>query len=192
MSEKSKSQEIKRHNSYSDNEFGKMILVHRNELIKFLIPKTNSLSNAEDIISTTFYKAYKFKNKYEEGTNLRAWLYTIALNEFINEYRKKMIKFTDYVDNEQMAIIKRKENDQFENDHLKKMLSDDIYKALNKLAPNYKFIIIACDLHGYSYEEAAAITNVPPGTLRSRLFRARNILAEQLQHLKPKNSKRKV
>ena len=140
---------------------------------------------SKDLVQDTYLKAYRFINSFQEGTNAKAWLYRILKNSFINDYRKK---------SKQPSKVDYQEVEQFYNSEdtpsnatvdlrmetTKDMIGDEISNALNSLAIDFRTVIILCDLEGFTYEEMAKILDIPIGTVRSRLHRARNLLREKL------------
>lgn len=164
------------------NEF----MPHIEALKTFAFHLTYSDADADDLIQETYMKAFKFMDKYEKGTNAKAWLFKILKNAYINEYRKK-VKSPQKVDVDDVGLVKTTEN---QNERLKADLRDDIYtnelgdevtKALDKLPEDFRTVILLCDIEGFSYEEMSKIIDIPVGTIRSRLFRARNALKELLK-----------
>lgn len=162
-----------------DNEF----LPHIDSLYNFGFYLTNDEEEAKDLLQETYLRAYKYINYYEKGTNAKAWLLRILKNTFINEYRKKSKKpahlsFEDYYnpdESEETGFIDLRE-EVFDN-----LIGDEISKALNSLPVDYRLIILLCDIEGFKYEEIAKIIDVPIGTVRSRLHRARNMLKDKLK-----------
>ncbi len=159
---------------------------HIEALKTFAFHLTYNEADADDLIQETYMKAFKFMDKYEKGTNAKAWLFKILKNAYINEYRKK-VKSPQKVDVDDVGLVKTTEN---QNERLKADLRDDIYtnelgdevtKALDKLPEDFRTVILLCDIEGFSYEEMSKIIDIPVGTIRSRLFRARNALKELLK-----------
>lgn len=147
---------------------------------------TRNPEDAEDLIQETFFKAYKYYDKFEEGTNLKAWLFRIMKNSFINGYRKRQNKpvesaFADIEDAfenqvlEEASQIKNPEEELFDS-----VLDEDVQNAIDSLRDDYRLVILLVDLEGFSYKEAAEILEVPVGTVMSRLYRGRRILESTL------------
>lgn len=142
--------------------------------------------DANDLVQETYLKAYRFIDKYEPGTNPKAWLFRILKNAFINQYRKRSrqpnkVDLEDYItyhDSEEGSYAGYSDlrQDMFEN-----MMGDEITMAINKLPEDFKIVILLCDIEGFTYEEISKIVSIPIGTVRSRLHRARNTLKENLQ-----------
>ncbi|MCE2996124.1 MAG: sigma-70 family RNA polymerase sigma factor, partial [Flammeovirgaceae bacterium] len=118
-------------------------------------------------------------------TNAKAWLFRILKNSFINDYRKKS-KEPAKVDYQEVETyynseeVDRQITPDLRVESLKDMIGDEISNALNSLDVDFKTVIILCDLEGFKYEEMAKILDIPIGTVRSRLHRARNLLKEKL------------
>jgi len=166
--------------------FQSEFMPHIGALKTFAFHLTYNEADADDLVQETYMKAFKFIEKYEKGTNAKAWLFKILKNAYINEYRKKA-KNPQKVDVEDVGLVRTTEN---QNERLKADLRDDIYtnemgdeitRAMDKLPEDFKTVILLCDIEGFSYEEMSKIIDIPVGTIRSRLFRARNALKELLK-----------
>lgn len=156
-------------------------------LYNFAFHLTYNEEDANDLVQETYLKAYKYVENYEEGTNAKAWLFRILKNAFINEYRKK-VKRPKKVDFEEIISYQNEESDTAYSGYhdLRKeiyqgMMGDEITNAINSLALDYRTVILLCDIEGFKYDEIAAIIDVPLGTVRSRLHRARHLLKEKLK-----------
>lgn len=165
-----------------DTEF----MPHIDSMYNFAYRLTFDEDDSKDLVQDTYLKAYRFINSFQEGTNAKAWLYRILKNSFINDYRKK---------SKQPSKVDYQEVEQFYNSEdtpssatvdlrletTKDMIGDEITNALNSLAIDFRTVVILCDLEGFTYEEMAKILDIPIGTVRSRLHRARNLLREKLE-----------
>jgi RNA polymerase sigma-70 factor (ECF subfamily) len=143
--------------------------------------------DAEDLVQETYLKAYKYYDKFEEGTNLKAWLFKILKNTFINSYRKKQQAppKADFADiEESFESIVRDDNNQLprnpEDELLEKVLDEDVQQAIEELPHDYRMVVLLADLEGFSYKEIADILEIPVGTVMSRLYRGRRLLEEAL------------
>ena len=131
-------------------------------------------------------KAFRFIQSFEQGTNAKAWLFRILKNSFINEYRKKSKKPAT-VDYQEVEAFYNSDDVDYQStsdlraESVKDMLGDEISNALNALAVDFRTVIILADLEEFSYEEMAKILDIPIGTVRSRLHRARNLLKDKLK-----------
>ncbi len=142
--------------------------------------------DAKDLVQDTYLKAYRFIESFQKGTNAKAWLFRILKNSFINDYRKKS-KEPSKVDYQEVETyynseeVDRQITPDLRVESLKDMIGDEISNALNSLDVDFRTVIILCDLEGFKYEEMAKILDIPIGTVRSRLHRARNLLKEKLK-----------
>ena len=148
---------------------------------------TRNAEDAEDLVQETYLKAYKHYDKFEAGTNLKAWLFRIMKNTFINGYRKKQSQppqsnfseiegsFENLVDSSALQQIKNPEQE-----FLAQVLDEDVQNAIDALREDYRMVLILVDLEGFSYKEAASILEVPVGTVMSRLYRGRRMLEQVL------------
>ena len=142
--------------------------------------------DAEDLVQETYLKAYKYYDKFEEGTNLKAWLFRIMKNSFINGYRKRQSQPPESAFSEIEDLFEAQLSDEAgqiknpEEELLESVLNEDIQKALDSLRDDYRMVILLVDLEGFSYKEAAEILEVPVGTVMSRLYRGRRMLEKVL------------
>lgn len=175
--------------SYSEAEkqeiFDKEFLPHINAMYNFGYRLTLDRDDAKDLVQDTYFKSYRFIESFQRGTNAKAWLFRILKNSFINDYRKKTKEPSkvDYQEVEQYYNsddVNRQITPDLRVDSLKDMIGDEISNALNALDVDFRTVIILCDLEGFKYEEMAKILDIPIGTVRSRLHRARQLLKEKL------------
>lgn len=165
-----------------ENEF----MPHVDSMYNFAYRLSGDEDDAKDLVQDTYLKAYRFIASFEPGTNSKAWLFRILKNSFINDYRKKSKQpaKVDYQDVETF-YNSEKVDEKFTMDlrieSVKDMIGDEVAIALNSLAVDFRVAIILCDLEGFTYEEMAKILDIPIGTVRSRLHRARNLLKEKLE-----------
>jgi len=174
--------------------FNSKFFPYLSTLYNYAFYLTKDEEDANDLVQDTFVKAFRFMENFQEGTNEKAWLFKIMKNGFINDYRKKTNKPIHYsFDN----VIETNDNDNSEEyvpqgnidyeindpvDNFRGLMGDEITFALEKLPSDYRQIIILADIEEFSYEELSDILEIPIGTVRSRLFRARNLLKGKLQH----------
>ncbi len=164
--------------------FNGELMPHADALYNFAYSLVYDQAQAEDLVQEAYLKAYRFLHSFETGSNAKAWLFQILKNAFINEYRKKsrrpqQVDFEDY--NEKNQLEKQAVSIDIGQDVYSHMIGDEITTALNKLPVDFRVAIILSDLEGFTYEEISKITDIPIGTVRSRLFRARNLMKEQLR-----------
>ncbi len=174
---------------YTDKEkneiFELEFLPHIHSMYNFGYRLTLDRDDAKDLVQDTYFKAYRFVESFQKGTNAKAWLFRILKNSFINDYRKK-IKEPSKVDYQEVESyynsedVDRQITPDLRVDALKDMIGDEISNALNSLDVDFRTVIILCDLEGFKYEEMAKILDIPIGTVRSRLHRARQLLKEKL------------
>lgn len=176
-------------NNSGDNKkgrFEKEALTHIDSLYNLSLYLTKNSDDAKDLVQETYYKAYKFFHQFQEGTSIKAWLFKILKNTFINFYRKR-VREPEIIDYEKVeSFIGLVKNNNFDFAHLEednllnKFLSDDVVSALSQLPDDFKIVILLSDVEGLSYKEIADIMECPIGTVRSRLSRARKILQKIL------------
>lgn len=165
--------------------FEREFLPHINSMYNFGYRLTLDRDDAKDLVQDTYFKAFRFIESFQRGTNAKAWLFRILKNSFINDYRKKTKEPTkvDYQEVESYynsEDVDRQITPDLRVDALKDMIGDEISNALNALDVDFRTVIILCDLEGFKYEEMAKILDIPIGTVRSRLHRARQLLKEKL------------
>ncbi len=166
--------------------FEEELFPHMDALKTFAFHLTYNDEDAEDLVQETYLKAHKFIERYIAGTNAKAWLFKILKNAYINEYRKKskrptqidfeeIVNFHNNDDPSKSAYFDLREN-LFSN-----MMGDEVTIAINSMPIDFRTVVLLCDIEGFTYEEISKIIDVPIGTVRSRLFRARNMLKEKLK-----------
>ena len=168
-----------------DNIFNNEFMPHINSMYNFAYRLTLDQDDCKDLVQDTYLKAYRFIDSFQQGTNAKAWLFRILKNSFINDYRKKS-KEPSKVDYQEVESyynseeVDRQITPDLRVEALKDMIGDEISNALNSLDVDFRTVIILCDLEGFKYDEMAKILDIPIGTVRSRLHRARNLLKEKL------------
>jgi len=167
--------------------FDSQVMPYLDSLYNTAYRMTRSSEDAEDLVQETYFKAYKYYDKFEEGTNLKAWLFKILKNTFINNYRRKKLepRSVDFAEIEDSfeRIVRRDNNDQTvdpESEFFTGVLDDDVRKALESLPYDYRMVVILADLEDFSYKEVAEILDCPVGTVMSRLYRGRKLLEKAL------------
>lgn len=167
-------------------DFEREAIPHLDALFNFALKMTGDSDEADDLVQETYLKAFRFFDKFEKGTNCKAWLFRIMKNTYINKYRKET-KEPDKVDYEEVENfyenVKPSSTDSahLEKDIFDNLLDDELSDAINSLPDDFKTVVILCDIEGYTYEEIADFIDVPVGTVRSRLHRARKMLFTKLQ-----------
>jgi len=175
---------------YSEKEkqeiFDHEFMPHIHSMYNFGYRLTLDRDDAKDLVQDTYLKAFRFIESFQKGTNAKAWLFRILKNSFINDYRKKS-KEPSKVDYQEVETyynsdeVDRQITPDLRVESLKDMIGDEISNALNSLDVDFRTVIILCDLEGFKYEEMAKILDIPIGTVRSRLHRARNLLKDKLK-----------
>ncbi len=147
---------------------------------------TRNAADAEDLIQETFLRAYRGFHQFEPGTNLKAWLYRILMNTFINMYRKKQREPRTISDEEvedwylYSRIVEGGAEPSAESEVLEKLPDEDVQAALMALPEQFRTAVLLADVEGFSYKEIAEIMDVPIGTVMSRLHRGRKALEKRL------------
>jgi RNA polymerase sigma-70 factor (ECF subfamily) len=166
-------------------EFEKEALPHMDALYNFALRMTGDSDDANDLVQDTFLKAFRFFDKFEKGTNCKAWLFRIMKNTYINTYRKKT-KEPNKIDYEEVEnFYENVKPSSTDSAHLEKeiydnLLDDEISTAIASLPDDFKTVIILSDIEGFTYDEIADFIDCPVGTVRSRLHRARKMLFAKL------------
>lgn len=166
-------------------DFEREALPHMDALYNFALRMTSDPDEADDLLQETFLKAYRFFDKFEQGTNCKAWLFRIMKNSFINIYRRssKEPAKVDYNDVEEFYHSIRAEStdpNDLEQKIFSNILDDDVSTALESLPEEFRTVVILCDIEGFTYEEIADFVECPIGTVRSRLHRGRKMLRASL------------
>jgi RNA polymerase sigma-70 factor (ECF subfamily) len=150
---------------------------------------TRNAADAEDLVQETFLKAYRAFGSFQEGTNLKAWLYRILTNTFINSYRasKRRPEKADVEDIEDLYLYKRLNElpspgvgRSAEDELLETITDDEVKTAIEALPETFRMAVLLADVEGFSYKEIADITDVPIGTVMSRIHRGRRALQKAL------------
>ena len=168
-------------------DFDSQVMPYLDSLYNTAYRMTRSAEDAEDLVQETFFKAYKYYDKFEEGTNLKAWLFKILKNTFINNYRKKKlepksVEFSDIEDSFEKIVRHDpgEEPSDPESRFLANVMDEGVKKALEALPSDYRMVVILADLEDFSYKEIAEILECPVGTVMSRLYRGRKLLEKAL------------
>jgi RNA polymerase sigma-70 factor (ECF subfamily) len=157
------------------------------QLYSAALRMTRSAADAEDLVQETYLRAYRSFASFEEGTNLRAWLFRILTNTFINSYRSKQrrVQETELDDIEDLYLYRRIGDSALASrsaeDTLFEMFTDDEVKgALEELPENFRIPVLLADVEDFSYKEIAEMLDVPIGTVMSRLHRGRKAMQKRL------------
>ncbi len=168
-----------------DKLFEGEMMPHIKSLYHFAYRLAGDEENANDLVQDTYLKAYRFFDSYEQGSNAKAWLFRILKNSFINNYRKtsKEPGKVDYEEAETYLNTGKAghvDSIDMREKIFRGMVGDEITNALNRLPVDFRTVIILCDIEEFTYEEIAKIIDIPIGTVRSRLHRARKMLRDML------------
>lgn len=160
-------------------------LPYMRDLYGAALRMTRNPADAEDLVQETLLSAYRGFERFEAGTNLRAWLYRILTNSFINSYRKKkrQPERVDAEDIDETYVYRGVEGEvrSAEAEFIDRLPDDTIREALDSLPDRYRLPVILADIEGFKYKEIAEILDIPVGTVMSRLHRGRAALKGQLQ-----------
>ena len=162
---------------------------HAPQLFSTAMRMTRNRSDAEDLVQETFIKAWRSFATYQQGTNLRAWLFRIMTNTYINKYNANQRKptETELDDVEELFLYKRlgsvdqSQLSQSAEDQMLSLFTDDeVKKALEELPDQFRIPVLMSDVEGFSYKEIAEILEIPLGTVMSRLHRGRKSMQKML------------
>jgi RNA polymerase sigma-70 factor (ECF subfamily) len=164
--------------------FQRDVLPMHDPLYRHAFRMSNNHADAEDLVQDTMAKAFASFGSFQPGTNLRAWLFRILTNNYINGYRKKRRQpaqySTEYVTDQHLAEAYARfapSGQRSAEDHaLDALPNNDIKAAMDALPPQFRAVVYYADVEGFRYKEIAAIMNIPHGTVMSQLHRGRNRL----------------
>ncbi len=187
MADRSKEELVKR------KAFEVEALPHMDALYRTALRMTKNENDAEDLVQEAYVKAYRFWDKFEPGSNCRAWLFKIMTNIFINDYRSKsrspMAVNVDEIDDNflygQLSTLGP--GDDPERQMFAKIFDDDVKKAIENLPDDFRLVVVLSFLEGFSYQEIAEIADLQLGTVKSRLHRGRKLLQKELLDYAIKN-----
>jgi RNA polymerase sigma-70 factor, ECF subfamily len=173
------------HKSEKHTAFEHEAMAHADLLYNYALRMTGSPEDADDLVQETFMKAYRFWESYEPGTNIRAWLFRILKNSYINRYRKEVREpeTIDYDEGKCLFIAGRDDMPgvyDLQNAIFDHLLDDQVTEAVGRLPETFRTVVILSDIEGLTYEEIAHFIDCPLGTVRSRLHRGRKLLSATL------------
>jgi RNA polymerase sigma-70 factor (ECF subfamily) len=170
-------------------DFAEQAMAHMPSLYSAALRMTRNPADAEDLVQETYLRAYKGFGGFTEGTNLKAWLYRILTNTFINRYRakKRRPEETDFDDVEDFYLYRRmggleeaRANRSAEDELMDLFPEAEVKEAVEALPENFRLPVLLADVEGFSYKEIAEILEIPIGTVMSRLHRGRKALQKAL------------
>ena len=163
-------------------EFNSRLVQEKPSLKNFALSLTHNLDDALDLLQDTYVKAISYRSKFEDSTNLRAWLFTIMKNTFINSYRRNT-RTRQLISSGDDVAMSRAFRQNTHNHTESRLQAKEILREIEKLDDEYK-VPFTRHYTGYKYEEIAREMDLPLGTVKSRIFIARKILMEALSHLR--------
>jgi len=173
-------------------EFADLAMPYMSALYSAALRMTRNPADAEDLVQETYLRAYRGFGGFQEGTNLKAWLYKILTNTFINTYRAKKRRpeqeqlddVEDFYLYRRLGGLEAVEADRSpEAEVLDAIPEESVKRALEDLPEQFRIAVLLADVEGFSYKEIAEITDVPIGTVMSRLHRGRKALQRRLWDL---------
>ncbi len=173
------------------DEFETEALRHLDALYRTALRMTRSEADAEDLVQETYIRALRFRDQFTLGTNMKAWLFRILTNTFINTYRRKTAQpeVTDLEGVDEFSLYRRMVDDRAassspdpEAELLKGVVDTEVTDALEELPEKFRTTVLL-DVEGFSYKEIAEMLSIPIGTVMSRLHRGRKYLQKRLYDL---------
>lgn len=172
----------------TDSGFENIAFQYMDSLYSTALRFTRNTEEAEDLVQDTYLRAYRFFDKFQTGTNFKAWIFKILTNTFINKYRKKartpqqvqLDKVAYGLENEEPPE-RVAEWSGYDEEKYDELFDDDITVALSQLSEEFRMVVLLADIEGFSYKEIAEIIGRPSGTVMSRLFRGRRMLQRILE-----------
>ncbi len=167
--------------------FAESAMQYAPQLYSAALRMTRNTADAEDLVQEAYLRAYRSYATFEEGTNLRAWLFRILTNSYINSYRAKQRRpqESNLDDVEDLYLYKRvrslDSSTRSAEDTMFELFTDDEVKsALEHLPENFRMPVLLADVEGFHYKEIAEMLDIPVGTVMSRLHRGRKAMQKQL------------
>lgn len=163
--------------------FEREALVHLDALLGLALRLTGGDEpRSEDLVQETVLRAWRSWDNYQAGTNCRAWLMTILRNGFINKFRqrKRRPAQVEFSEVQERSVFMDVADSDPEGDFFEEIVDDRVTEAIQELPDEFRIPLVLSDLEGLAYQEIAEIMEIPVGTVKSRLFRARRRLQRQL------------
>jgi len=159
--------------------FDKMMEQELAPLRNYALSLTHDMDDTKDLVQDTILKAYRYRENFKAGTNLRGWLYTILKNSFINNYRRNQKRNT-FLDSTENTYFLDIPSHKVDNDAELKFIRKDLDAAVESLPYDLK-LTFKLNAEGFKYHEIAEELNIPIGTVKTRIFIARRVLREKLK-----------
>jgi RNA polymerase sigma-70 factor (ECF subfamily) len=168
--------------SAAGRSFDDEALPHLDALYRVALRLTGDASQAEDLVQDTMLKAYRSWKQYRPGTNAKGWLLTILRNTFINDYRRRKHEpiAMDLETVEPYALDRSMQEVDPEGSFFAQIVDDKVIEAIDALPDEFREVLVLSDVEGMRYAEIAETLQIPVGTVKSRLFRARRLLQAEL------------
>lgn len=168
---------------FKTERFSETAIIHIDSIYRFALYMTKNENDAQDLVQDTYLRAYKFFDKFQEGTNCKAWLLKILKNTFINSLRRSkrypnMVCLSEIEEQGLNLSFDAKFDDRISGE----VFDDDIAAAVESLPDSYKSVVILADIEGLSYREISDLVGCPIGTVMSRLCRGRRLLKKKLHN----------
>lgn len=162
--------------------FEREALIHLDALYRVALRLAGNPADADDLVQDTMLKAYRAWDQFEPGTNAKGWLLTILRHAFINEYRRRRRRpeAVDISALEQYTVLSEAQEEDPQGAFFDRIVDDEVLRAIDELPEAFRETLVLSDVEGLSYQEIAQVLDVPVGTVKSRLFRARHLLQAKL------------
>lgn len=162
--------------------FEREALPHLDTVYRVALRLSGDPAQAEDLVQDTMLKAFRSWHQYQEGTNARAWLLTILRHTFINAYRRRKHRAVtvDVNEAEQFTVFHDVQDTDPEGTFFDQIVDEQVLRAIDDLPDDFREVVVLSDVEGLSYAEIARVTGAPVGTVKSRLFRGRQLLQKRL------------
>ena len=164
--------------------FENEVMANLDSMYRYALHLVRNREDAGDLVQETCVRSLKAADRFKQGTNARAWLFAIMRNVFFNQHRAKQrgeipSDWTDEVESGDQRFSGTVWPQPFEL-FLRSVMREDIDRAMSQLSADFRSVVLLCDVEGFSYAETAEILEIPVGTVRSRLHRARAVLQTKL------------
>lgn len=162
--------------------FEREALAHLDAVYRTALRLTGNPAEAEDLAQETMLKAFRSWRQYQAGTNAKAWLLTILRNTFVNRYRREKARpvTVDVTAIEPFTVFREVQDADPERTFFDRLVDGDVLRAIDRLPDDFREVLVLSDVEGLTYAEIADAVGAPVGTVKSRLYRARQILQQEL------------